>query len=81
MAADDVDAVVEHKRVRVGRVHMADDGLVGFDDASGAHERAECREHRFQSFVRHNMTPCNLFASGQPGSDISRLTAVNVQKN
>ena len=79
MTADDVDAVVEHEGVWVGRVHMADNGLVGFDDAGGAYERAESREHRFQSFVGHKLTPCSLFASGQPGSDTSRLTAFYVQ--
>ena len=62
MAADDVDAVVEHEGVRVGRIHVADDGLVGFHDAGGAHERADSRKHRFQSFVGHSLTPCNLLA-------------------
>ena len=62
MAADDVDAVVEHEGVRVGRVHMADDGLISFHDADGARERAEDREHRFQSFVGHSLTPCKLLA-------------------
>jgi hypothetical protein len=39
---------------------MADDGLIGLHDADGARERAEDREHRFQSFVGHHLTPCNL---------------------
>ena len=62
MTANDVDAVIEHKRVRVSRVDVADDGLVCFHDADAAHECAENREHRFQSFVGHRLTPWECFA-------------------
>ena len=60
MTAYDVDAVIEHESVRVGRVDMADDGLVGFDDADCAHKCTKGREHRFQSFAGHYIAPCCL---------------------